>query len=229
MKLLTKRHLPEAGFTLLEVLVSVTLIAVMAVGLYALLRISLRSWSKGTEFIDANQSHRSMMDSVQKQISSAYPLNSPPDPDLGNATYPIFSGDENNLQFLSLNSLSFLENPGLTFVSYELTQDNNGRYLLIERETPYTGQLPEQTTIDQVRVTSVFNNLTDFAFEYFDKGDANNSPQWVSEWNPQTTPRFPAAVAMTMVSIDSQGHSVERRIVAPISTELKKATGPSGS
>jgi prepilin-type N-terminal cleavage/methylation domain-containing protein len=221
-----KRHSPETGFTLLEVLVSVTLIAVMAVGLWALLRISLRSWAKGTEFIDANQSHRSITDSVQKQISSAYPLNSPPDPNLGNATYPIFSGGENNLQFLSLNSLRFIDNPRLTFVSYEVIQADNGRYALIERETPYTGQLPEVTTLDQSRVTTVFENLTDCAFEYFDKGDANNSPQWVAEWDPQTTPRFPAAVALTMVAIDSQGHSTERRIVAPIVTELiKKASG----
>jgi hypothetical protein len=107
-----------------------------------------------------------------------------------------------------------------------VTQDDGGRYVLIERETPYTGQLPDATTIEQSRVNTVFKNLTDCAFEYFDKGDANNSPQWVAEWNPQTTQRFPAAVALTMVAIDSQGNSVERRIVAPIVTELfKKGTG----
>ena len=71
--------LPEAGFTLLEMIVAVTLVAMMAVGLWAVLRISIRSWSRGTEFIDANQRQRSIMDMVRKQLASAYPLFTPID------------------------------------------------------------------------------------------------------------------------------------------------------
>ena len=68
----------QAGFTLLEMLIAVTLVALMAVGLWAVFRISIRSWSQGTEFINANQHHRSILDLARKQIASAYPLVTPP-------------------------------------------------------------------------------------------------------------------------------------------------------
>jgi prepilin-type N-terminal cleavage/methylation domain-containing protein len=221
MTFLMKRHSPETGFTLLEVLVSVTLVAVMAVGLWALFRISIRSWSRGTGFIDANQHYRSILDAVRKQMASAYPLFSPLDMQQGGLTYPIFSGDENNLRFVSLNSLQFRESPGLTYVSYEVTQDAKSEYSLIERETPYTGQPPDDATMETSRATTIFENLVECGFEYFDKGDGGaNPPQWVSAWDPQKlNNRVPLAVSVRMMSRDSQGNSLSRRIVAPISAE----------
>ena len=71
--------LPESGFTLIEMLVSVTLVALIAVGLWSVFGISVRSWSRGTEFIDKTQRHRSILDKVRKQIASAYPLNASAD------------------------------------------------------------------------------------------------------------------------------------------------------
>jgi prepilin-type N-terminal cleavage/methylation domain-containing protein len=219
MTFLMKRHSPESGFTLLEVLVSVTLVAVMAVGLWALFRISIRSWSRGTGFIDANQRYRSILDSIRKQMASVYPLYTPMDLQTGSMIYPMFSGDENNLRFISLNSLQFRESPGLTFVSYEVTQDSNSEYSLIERETPYTGQPPDEAAMGISRTTTIFENLVECGFEYFDKGDGSNPPQWVSAWDPQKLMRMPLAVSVTMTSRDSQGVSLSRRIIAPISAE----------
>jgi general secretion pathway protein J len=216
---LRKRHSSETGFTLLEVMVAVTLVVVIAVGLWGLFRLSVRTWSNGTRFIDANQRHRSILDSVQKQMASAYPLYSPVDTQSTNARYPIFNGTDSTIQFLSLCSLRSLTNPGLTYVSYEVAQDANGKYSLIERETPYTGQLPDEATMEQVQATPVLENLTECTIEYYSIGDANNAPQWVSEWNAQTLLKVPVAVALTLVSSDSQGNSIDRRIVAPIASD----------
>jgi prepilin-type N-terminal cleavage/methylation domain-containing protein len=220
MTLSTKHHLHEKGFTLLEVMVSVTLIAVMAVGIWELLRISLHSWTRGTGFIDASQAQRSILDSIKKQMASAYPLYSPEDVQQAGSRFPMFVGDESSLQFISLNSLQFIESPGLTFVYYEITEDSDGGYSLIERETPYTGQLPDEATIDESRALPVFQNLTECSFEYFTKGDANNNTtaEWVTEWDASTELLLPAAVAVNMVSSDSQGNLISRRIVAPIAT-----------
>jgi prepilin-type N-terminal cleavage/methylation domain-containing protein len=217
-----KRHSLETGFTLLEVLVAVTLIAVMALGMYGLLRISLHSWAKGTGYIDVNQQNRNVMDSVQKQLASVCPLYTTQlemQNQGGGTRYPIFMGDQNNLQFLSFNSLQFVSSPGLTFVCYEVIQADNGTYSLVERETPYTGLLPDEATLQEARVTTVFENLTDCGFEYFTLGDANNSPQWVADWNSQTLMKVPVAIQLTMITRDAQGNSIDRSIVAPITTD----------
>jgi len=210
-------HSTETGFTLLEVLVSVTLIAMIAVGMYSVFRMSIRSWSRGAEFIDANQHHRSMLDMVRKQIASAYPLFTVPDSQQGGMMYPIFSGSQNGFSFVSLSSLQFLESPGLTFVSYEIAEDSNGAYALVGRETRYTGKLPDDITINESRITPVFENLINCSFEYFDS-ESTDSP-WVQEWEGQDEMRLPSAVSIAMTLRDSEGNTINRRMVVPLKAE----------
>jgi prepilin-type N-terminal cleavage/methylation domain-containing protein len=185
-----KQQSPEAGFTMLEVLIAVTLVAMLSIGLYAVLRISLRVWSRGTEYTDANQRNRSVMDLMRKQIASAYPLNTSPDQQQqGAAAHPIFNGDDTGFSFVSLDALQFNSSPGLTFVSYEIAQDSNGMYSLIEKETPYTRQLTVETgstiglsdsiavedNADQFQEITIFDNLTNCTFEYLDPGTSDTT------------------------------------------------------
>jgi prepilin-type N-terminal cleavage/methylation domain-containing protein len=209
----------QAGFTLLEMIVAVTLVAMMAVGLWAVFRISLRSWSRGTEFMDANQRHRSILNLVRKQMASTYGLFIQ-DPLQPGTPVLMFDGTENSLQFISLNSLQFNESPGLTWVSYELSQDKAGDYSLVERETRYLGQMPDegggQTASTPI---PIFENLSSCLFEYFDPGDAGNASQWVREWDGQKQRKLPLAVSVTMVSHDPKGNSLSRHMVVPIKSE----------
>jgi len=210
----------ESGFTLLEMLIALTLVALMAVGLWAAFRISLHSWSRGTAFIDVNQRHRSILDMVRKQVASAYGLFAPVDLQHGGVQHLIFNGTGNSLEFISLNSLEFQESPGLTLVRYEIAQDSEGDYALIERETRYTEQIPDQETLASLsRATPVFEKLASCTFEYFDPGAGGNPPQWVGEWDGQKTDQLPAAISMTMISRDPRGNSLSRHMVVPIEAQ----------
>jgi general secretion pathway protein J len=211
----------EKGFTLLEVLVSVTLIAMMALAIWGVMRTSIRSWSRGAEFIDTNQRHRSIMDMVRKQIASAYNLPSPPDPTASaiTAPYPIFSGADVSFQFISLNSLQFQESPGITLVTYEISESAQSGYSLIEKESRYLGQLPDlQTPAVAEKTISILENLTSCLFEYYDPGTgtADSTPQWVKEWDAKQLMRLPSAIRMTMTSRDHSGNTLDRQIIVPI-------------
>jgi prepilin-type N-terminal cleavage/methylation domain-containing protein len=219
----------QGGFTLLEVIVAVTLVAVMAVGLWAIFRITIRSWSRGTEFMDANQRHRSILNLVRKQLASTYGLLAPPSQQTG--TVPpgayvagmgslVFNGTEDSLQFISLNSLQFQESPGLTLVSYEVSQDSGENYALVEKEARYLGQMPEEeSSLNNSKAIPIFENLSSCLFEYFDPGDAANPSQWVREWDGQKLRRLPLAVSMTMISRDPSGNAMSRHLVVPIKAE----------
>ncbi len=209
----------EQGFTLLEMLVSVTLIAVMAVALWAVFRISINSWIRGTEFIDINQRSRSILDLVKKQMASVHGVMVQADLQTGGATYPVFFGTESSVQFISLNSLRFQDNPGLTMVSYDLVPDRRGGYSLVERERQFLGLDPGQENIFEDRnepVTVIYENLMTFMFEYFDPGSPSRPPRWVREWNPRETREMPAAISMTMISRDPKGGLLSRHMVVPI-------------
>jgi general secretion pathway protein J len=209
----------EQGFTLLEIVVAVTLVAMMAVGLWAVLRISVASWARGTEFIDANQRNRSILDMVQKQMASIYGVIAPVDLQTGGVIYPIFAGGETSVQFVSLSSLRFQENPGLTMVSYDVVRDRVGAFALAEREERYLGLDPaRQSFLDRkdVQLTTLFSNLISFKFEYFDPAYGDRPAQWVTNWDARETRRLPAAISMTMISKDSRGGTFSRQIVVPV-------------
>jgi prepilin-type N-terminal cleavage/methylation domain-containing protein len=209
----------QQGFTLLEMLIALTLVAMMAVSLWAVFRISIRSWQAGTESIDNNQRHRTILDLVQKQIASIYGLNAPVDLQTGTAPYPIFAGTETSLQCISLNSLRFQESPGLTMVSYDVVRDHRGNYSLVEREERYLGLDPSRESVfdrqDQ-GMTVIFDNLVSFTFEYFDPGFAERPSQWVRDWSAKDLGRLPAAVSLTMVALDARGERLSRHMVVPV-------------
>jgi prepilin-type N-terminal cleavage/methylation domain-containing protein len=209
----------EAGFTLLEMVVSVTLVALMAVGLWGAFRISLASWSRGTQSIDENQRSRTILDLVRKQMASTYGLTAPADPQQPGVIYPIFEGAERRLRFISLNSLRFHDSPGLTTVVYDVIPDDTGNYSLIEREERYLGINEDQSIIvdrEEVGITTVFENLSSFVFEYFDPGDNANPARWVGEWDSKTLRRLPVAISMTMIARNSKGDPLSRHVVVPI-------------
>ncbi len=209
----------DQGFTLIEMIVSITLVAMMAVGLWALLRVGIQSWARGSESVDVNQRHRSIMDLVKKQMASIYGLIAPVDIQSGVAIYPMFAGASSSMQFISLCSMRFQDNPGLTMVSYDVVQDRQGVYRLVEREAQYLGlQEGDNSPADDDSggVTTIFENLEDFMFEYFDPGSADRPSRWVQTWNARETGLLPAAVSMTLVSRDSKGGLLNRQVVVPI-------------
>ena len=210
----------EAGFTLMEMLIAVTLVAMMAVSLWAVFRLSLRSWSRGTEFIDVNQRHRSILDLVRKQLASTLGLYAQADPQPGLPPTLYFSGTENNLHFVSLNSMRFQESPGLTLVIYEVAQDTNGGFSLVEKEARYLGQITDQeTAASQSKPTPIFDNLSSCIFKYFDAGDYETSSEWVGEWNGEQLGRLPKAVSISMISRDPKGNALSRYLVVPLQAE----------
>jgi general secretion pathway protein J len=208
-----------AGFTLIELIIALTLVALMAVGLWGAFRISVRSWMRGTEFIDTNQRTRTILDLVKKQMASIYGLSVPIDSQPGSPIVPLFAGKDMSVQFISLNSLRFQENPGLTMVSYDLIRDKAGRFSMVEREAPYLGlDLALSTTMDdrEEQLTPIFEDLESFSFEFFDPGAQDRPARWVKEWNTSETLRLPTALSLTMVARDVRGGLLSRHLVVPI-------------
>jgi len=207
------------GFTLLEMIIALTLVAMMAVSLWGVFRISVRSWQNGTRSIDSNQRYRTVLDLVKKQLASVYGLTIQVDLQEGGIPYPLFAGTETSLQCVSLNSLRFQQNPGLVMVSYDVVRDRRGNYSLVEREERFWGLDPGRESFfvgqDQ-QSTVIFENLVSCMFEYFDPGSAERPPQWLRDWNARELGSLPAAVSLAMVALDARGERYTRHLVIPI-------------
>jgi len=208
-------HTSEKGFTLLEMMVAITLVMMMAAGIWSVFRTSLRTWSRGTEYIDASQRQRNILDMVRKQLASAYPLTAQSDAAMAIMPSPIFQGTETSLLFVSLNSLRFQDSPGLTLVNYQVDQDVDGAYILQEREERFLGQIPDpESDTDAAGTKALFANLTQCYFEYR-TSDENEDP-WIREWNAEERGRLPEAIAVTLAGVDMDGNTRNHHIVVPI-------------
>jgi general secretion pathway protein J len=214
----------ESGFSLLEIVVAVTLVAMMALALWSVMRISIQSWKRGTDSMDSSQRNRSILDLVKKQMASIYGLIAPPDLQSGGQLYPIFSGSDTSVQFISLNSLRFMDSPGLTMVSYDVVRDSSGNVMLVEREAQYLGLDPSRESIfdrkEDTGVTTIFEGLSSCSFEYFDPGTNEKPSQWSNSWNAKEAGRLPTAISMTMTSRDPSGSLFSQHMVVPIMAKL---------
>lgn len=215
------RRSSETGFTLLELMVSITLIAIMAVGVWTALEMCIRSWTRGVETIDLNQRSRNTQDLVRKQIASAYPLFtaatvtvSPSSLRNQNPATPVFSGGETSLRFVTTNSLMSMDSAGLVLAMYEVEVDSDNNIALVEREAPYVGQ-----GVDGGGFTNsvpVFFNLKECIFEYYDLGDAENPPEWLTEWDTESRRRLPAAVRISMIFKDAENDWPGKQMIIPL-------------
>lgn len=219
---LKRSSVTDVGFTLIELIVSVTLIALIALCLWGVLRISISSWKRGTESMDANQKRRATVDLVQKQMASISGMIPSLDLQTGAGQSPIFLGTDNAVQFVSLNSLRFRENPGLTVVTYEIVPQNEGEYALVERESRYLGGDPTLTVDYEAAgepVTTIFDHLVGAGFEYFDPGNSEIPAQWVKDWNAQEKATLPSAISITLSTRGENGQIQNRQVVVPIMAE----------
>jgi prepilin-type N-terminal cleavage/methylation domain-containing protein len=218
-----QKNTNENGFTLLELLVAITLIAVMSVGVWTALELCVRSWTRGIEAIEINQRDRNTYDLVRKQIASAYPLipSSARSLDGQNtvipisaASTPVFRGGENSMRFITPNSLLSMDSAGLVLVTYEAEVDSNGNIFIVQREAPYTGQDPDDGGFTSAAY--VFYNLKECTFEYYNYGDANNPAEWLTEWDTASRRRLPAAVRISMLYKDARSGSPGRQMIIPL-------------
>ena len=213
----------EKGFTLLETIIAVTLVAMMAIGIWSVFQTGLRSWARGTENIDASFRHRIIYDMVRKQMASAFPMGTPVDPNFPDVTYPFFKGTETSMQFVSLNSLRFQDNPGLTIVSYEVSDNLEGGLSLVEKEDRYLGNdFSSLEDTDLAGSISLFDNLSSCHFEYKnpETSESTNTDTtteaWTREWDAQQQGQLPEAIAMVLEATDAEGNTRTQQIIVPV-------------
>ena len=217
----------EAGFSLLELVVALTLLAMMAIGIWVALDVCIRSWVQGMDSIDINQRSRSAPDLIRKQIASALPVFADSSSVQNMSVIPslVFSGSESSLRFVSPHSLQVFDSAGLVLVSYEIQVDSDEQMALVEFEELYTGGSGGNGFIGS---SLVFINLRSCNFEYYDPGDTEKPGEWVSTWNVPGLPRMPAAIRISMIAKNPQGGTLDRQLVIPLHAQANFLTGNFG-
>lgn len=194
-------HFPNAtanlrystGFTLIEVLIAMTLLSIMVVLLFASLSICAKSWEQGENKITDVNEVAVVYNFFQRHLSSAIPLwndfNASDDVNAARQSAMIgvaeneekkfsFQGKKQSLQFVSVFPASS-GRAGMQLFSIEPQQQDDELVIKVAL-TPFfpvtEGQAWHKDEVVLLR------HVSDFALAYFGAGDDGSKNTWQDEW-----------------------------------------------
>ncbi len=201
------------GFTLLEFLVALTILALMGAVVFSGLRLSLNSYEQSQQRPETKARERIMEELVRRQLGSLFPVlpsggfvqganalaGQPVAPGFPESQYPLFHGTAESMTFVTLAAFNLLERPGLTVVRYGLAEDEWGNRYFGAMETRYTSLESFQQMVDipPGKPLLILENVDQVSFEYYGYDPELQSYQWFEEWRGDEVPAVPEAVRIS--------------------------------
>lgn len=184
----------RAGFTLLELVLAMTALAMMTAICYAAFHLAIRATERGEVAVVTAQRLRVASDVLIRQIKSTVPY-AARNKDLD--VYPYFLGTATSMAFVTAGGLH--GGGGLVRVVYQVV-DNPPR--LIMTETSFFS--PDTLGRDAVdtsgeRPTVLLDNFQSLHFLYYrNEGEDFGESSWVSGWDGYEEEMMPSAVRITV-------------------------------
>ncbi len=161
------------GFTLVEVMVSLVIMALIATVAFAGLNIGIDSWTRGAGKIDQLDQRAAVERLLKRQLAVAYPLELPVNVE-GPAVI-FFRGTSMSVEFIADYSLA--DGPtDFRKIGYEF---RNGDFRYEEKNL--LGYVPQEFELIDGEILAAFS---DVRFSYLPKAlpGATERPSWSAEW-----------------------------------------------
>jgi len=176
----------ERGFTLLETVVALTLLAAMLAMLFGGMRMGIRAWEAGSGRGDRADQVLLAWSFVRKELAAAFPWRFK-DP---LAVKLAFRGERERLRFVSMRPAE-IGGGGLAFVSFEFEPARGsataGR--LVMRRAFAAAANTDFSPVDEAERFLLLDGVSEARFEYFGAENDTTPPAWSDRWEfPQRLP-----------------------------------------
>lgn len=184
------------GFTLLELLMSLTILSIIVVIIFGALRIGVRAWEKGEKQVDAHQRQRIVLDLMKQQLSSICLKKIKKE---GQASF-FLKGDSKSIEFVSGVSMI----PGNTFetvyVKYQVKNEerNAERLSFFEKNLVLIERDHDLAELDDQTFHELIPEVQSVAFEYLKGLGEGGNHEWQPRWEPDTDVGVPLAVKIVL-------------------------------
>ncbi len=223
----------SSGFTLLEVMVTLTILGFILLMVSGTFRLGLSSWERGDAVKEDYQKVRMVSQLVSRQIKSAVPYKVRTEKAEGN--YVAFDGKAHSLRFVSALPIKARRPEGFVYVVYQFRDEGSkkGRFVLYEQRALNRDFFEDDLNEDAA--VTLFEGISQMSFEYYREPDAekNRPEEWVEEWNAKDEKELPKALRMKVTYWNERDkeESLPITVLASISAnkfeELR--TGPTGT
>jgi general secretion pathway protein J len=183
------RRRDSEGFTLLELIIALSIVAALLAIAFGGLRVALAAWTQGEDRADAHQHLRGVAAVLARAVGSAYPYNAPaglsPEPVL------LFRGEEQRLELVT-QAAPFPAAVPVAFsaVAIALENTSEGPALVIRQRV-----MPNRDPFTQGQVMLSDTGINRLEFRYL-----NTSGIWEETWDGEAENGLPRAVRITVTA-----------------------------
>jgi general secretion pathway protein J len=169
------------GFTLIEVLIAMTLLSIMVVLLFTSLKICAQSWEQGENKMSDVNEVAVVYNFFQRHLPSAMPLWN----DFSETEERTFSfqGKKQSMQFVSIFPASAGKS-GMQLFSIEPQQQNNEQVIKVTI-TPFFPVAEGEEWQKEEAV--LLRHVSDFSLSYFGAAEDGSGSSWQEEWLAKTS------------------------------------------
>ncbi len=201
------------GFTLLEMVMAVAILAAIAGIITGALRLASTSTERGEDEVARMARLKAGIDIVDRVIRSADPTAIP----VGDNTAPYFRGERDRLRLLSLAPPSPVPGSGFRLVCFSGGATRDAAGLAVADASPFRqdGADAWEGTND-VRV--LLPGAEDVVFSYSPGPTPEGTWEWQETWDSRDSGRFPGAVRVQFTMPSASG-PLRTSLVVPVFTE----------
>jgi prepilin-type N-terminal cleavage/methylation domain-containing protein len=202
----------QRGVTLIELLIAVSLVAVISAGMLIATRTTLTAYQKTDQRLRANRQAMNVAGILNRQLASLMPaMGECPTSDGRVSPVPLFAGTPTALRAVTTFSVAEGSRGYPQIVEYLAAPSPSGGYRLIVNEHPFTGPsssapfcrdnqfLPVQITPASLVIA---DHLAYCRFSYHQPDNPRDPAAdlgWLSEW---TFPMFPPILRIDMAPLE---------------------------
>ncbi|HVF35773.1 MAG TPA: prepilin-type N-terminal cleavage/methylation domain-containing protein [Candidatus Saccharimonadia bacterium] len=207
------------GFTLIEVLLALTLLALLMAGAFASIHASTRAVDSGEKLIDRTNKLRVAQEFLRRELSQAQALVIEQDPTTGETV--LFEGDGETLRFVA--PMPGYLGRGGPYVQQLSFEQQDGDLRLLFRHAMHNGYDADEEPLEDPELVPVvlLEHIAQARFEYRALDDTGKLDDWKDEWDKRG--RMPLLVRIS-IEFEKEANQVWPEMVVPLM--IDSATSP---
>ena len=182
------------GFTLLELLVVISILTLIMTASFGALRIGNRSFEAGIGRANQTEQLRTTTDLLRRQFSQLVPIVH----EFDGETVSSFIGNDDRIRFIA-PAPQHDGNTGLFVYTVSLQRTDDGQQLILS----YARYDPGQQEFDYAPISRhriLIESMSDIRFAYYGAPDPDSRPDWHAEWSAEDG-AFPRMVRILPVAL----------------------------
>jgi len=211
-----KHHLQPAGFTLIEMVLAVSIFSMVVAVMFSSFRLGLSAWKKGEKDIEFFQQIRAVSDLLRREINSTYPYKITPGLLDTHKSFFAFFGKSDSLKFVSYANLH-IKDRGLSLMEMWV---EDGKGLMVGEGAALVSNLSDLEDIplrDEEMSFVISPDVEKIELRYFDREKKEDEGEWLEQWNPKDKQsRLPLFVDIVLTFKDNNDDELKERLIVPI-------------